>query len=175
MNTSACLSDTSLLVLTLQFRINTARIKALLIFPWVLTPYYLLNNSGPHHLLVYPSGSWFRYHFRLWTLSFELYWNLVDSSPVQYLKAFPIQPQSLNSSWFSTSHTSVTAVHHYLFFPLGCDITLKLSLGLLLPLPSVPFVCLLTLSNVSCFCSCGRSVIACLPSMLKMLTSIFSN
>lgn len=109
MNTSACLSDTSLLVLTLQFRINTARIKALLIFPWVLTPYYLLSNSGPHHLLAYPSGSWFRYHFRLWTLSFELYWNLVDSSPVQYLKAFPIQPQSLNSSWFSyLSHCSAS-------------------------------------------------------------------
>lgn len=87
MNTSACLSDTSLLMLTLLFKINTARIKVLIISPWVLTPYYLLNKDGLHHFSC-PSGSWFRYHFHLWELPFQLYWSLVDFSPVWYLKAF---------------------------------------------------------------------------------------
>lgn len=102
MNNSACLPDTSLLVLTLQFKINTARIKVLIISPWVLTPYYLLSNSGLHHLSC-PSGSWFRYHSHLCALSFELHLNLADFSPVQYLKAFRIYLQSLNSPRFSAS------------------------------------------------------------------------
>jgi len=110
MTASACLSDTSLRALTLQFKTNMARIKVLITFPWVFTPYHLLSNGGLHHHLSCPSGSQFRYHFHLSALSFKLDFNLVNFFPERHPKLSP----SIHKDW---AHPNS---QHLMSQPLQC-------------------------------------------------------
>lgn len=179
MTASACLSDTSLRALTLQFKINVARIKVLIIFPWVFTPYYLLSSGGLLHHLSCPSGSQFRYNFHLWALSFELDFNLVNFFPEQHPKLSPfIHKIELIPilSISCLSHCSVPlpiflsvplcttalslSMQNMLQRPLSLPsiLTLKSSLRIFLPAPFYSLSFFINSTNISCAHSFSRSL-----------------